>query len=194
MISISFVSFAKKDFDAWKSEKSLSKQYEVFKKNLKYWNGSYFMNEQQMEEYYGAITDSIGVIKKEISDLASRNKNLQNELNSTFAKLEEKQLELDKSIKNQNSLVVFGQYISKGSFTFIAAIIILGLGFLAGILFLMFKRSNKVAVHLKNEYNELKEEFEIHKKNALERYTKMNLELQHTRLKLNKKLTFGEKV
>jgi hypothetical protein len=42
-------------------------------------------------------------------------------------------------------------------------------------------------VRTKKEYDELKEEYGVHKKNALDRYTKMNMELLKTRLELNKK-------
>ncbi len=194
MFSISFSSFAKKDTEAWKSEKNLSKQYEVFKENLNFWNGSYFMKEPQLEQFYGAMKDSISKLKSDIEDKVNQTVALQNEVYESKNQLEEKQAELDKSIKNQNSLLVFGQYINKGTYTFIVSFIIIGLLVLSGLLFLMFKRSNKITSSLKNEYNELKEEFEVHKKNSLDRYTKMNLELQHTRLKLNKKLTYNERI
>jgi hypothetical protein len=52
----------------------------------------------------------------------------------------------------------------------------------------MYNRSNKVTVRTKKDYDELKEEFEVHKKDSLERYTKINMELHHTRLQLKKKL------
>jgi chromosome segregation ATPase len=187
LVSISLSSFAKRDINAWKSEKNLKQQYIVFKENLNFWNGSYFLNEQQLDEFYSALTDSIKVLENEVSDKANQVKSLQDELNSTNQQLENTKVELNTSIKNQNAIEVFGQKINKSIYTFFMYMFILALLVFLGILFLLYKRSNSVTARTKKDYNELKEEFEIHKKNALERYTKINMELHHTRLNLKKK-------
>ncbi|HKI89621.1 MAG TPA: hypothetical protein VKA38_11385 [Draconibacterium sp.] len=187
LVSISLSSFAKKDINAWKNEKNMEQQYVVFKENLNFWNGSYFLSEKQLDDFYNALTDSISVLHKEIKDKANQIISLKNELSSTNNQLETAKVELDNSIKNQNAIEVFGQNIQKNIYTFIMSVIILALLVFLGILFLLFKRSSKVTARTKKDYNELKHEFEIHKKNALERYTKINMELHHTRLKLNKK-------
>jgi peptidoglycan hydrolase CwlO-like protein len=187
LISVSISSFAKKDINAWKNENNLKQQYSVFKENLNFWNGSYFLNEKQLDDFYKALTDSISFFKNEVSVKASKVNSLQNELNSTNKQLEDTKVDLEKSIKNQNAIEVFGQNIDKTIYTFIIYMFILALLVLLGILFLLYKRSINVTARTKKEYNELKEEFEVHKKNALERYTKINMELHHTRLKMNKK-------
>jgi hypothetical protein len=112
---------------------------------------------------------------------------LQNELNAQKALTNETQLKLDKSVKLQDSITVLGMGIKKGVYTFSMYAFILGVLFLAGLVFLLYKRSNTVTVRTKKEYNELKEEFEAHKKFALDRYTKMNMELHKTRMDLNKR-------
>lgn len=187
LVSISVFSFAKKDINGWKNEKNLKQQYTVFKENLNFWNGSYFLNEKQLDDFYNTLTDSILVFKNEVVNKANQVKSLQNELSSTNKELEKTKVELGNSIKNQNAIEVFGLNIQKSIYTFVISMFILGLLVLLGILFLLYKRSIKVTARAKKEYNELKEEFEIHKKNALERYTKINMELHHTRLKMNKK-------
>lgn len=187
VVSISFSSFAQKDINEWESEKNLKQQYVVFKENLNYWSGSYFLNEKQLDQFYNALNDSIKVFKNEVSNKSSQVKSLQNELNLTNKQLEDIKVELNNSINNQNAIEVFGRNINKSSYTFFMYMFILALLVLLGILFLLFKRSNKITTHTKNEFKELKEEFETHKKNALERYTKINMELHQTRLELNKK-------
>ena len=187
VFSLSLSALAKKDTNAWKNEKNLEQQYSVFKENLNFWNGNYFMSERQLNEFYGALTDSISVMENQITEKANRVSALQNELNSTNKQLENTKAELDTSIKNQNAISVFGMNVEKTVFTLIMSVIILGLLAFLGIVFMLYRRSNKVTVHTKKEYEELKEEFEVHKKYALERYTKINMELHHTRMELNKR-------
>lgn len=187
MLTIVFCSSAKKDINAWKSEKNLDQQYIVFKNNLNFWNGSYFLDESQLNQFYDAITDSIFVLEKTVQEKESQINSLQNELDSKIIEVEEIQKQLNKSIKLENSIDVFGMNINKNVYSFSMYIFILGVLILAGFVFLMFKRSNTVTIRTKKDYNEIKEEFEVHKKNSLDRYTKMNMELHKTRMELNKK-------
>lgn len=187
LISVTSTSFAKKDINAWKKEKTLAQQYVVFKKNLNFWSGSYFLKEAQLAEFYNALTDSISLLTKEVLDNKNQVLSLQNELNAKIEEIEKIQVELDKSIKQVNSIRVFGMNVNKSVYSLTMYLFILGVLVLAGMVFLLYKRSNKITLHTKNEFIELKEEFEIHKKNSLERYTKMNMELHKTRMKLNKK-------
>ena len=187
MASFSLFSFAKKDINAWKSEKSLDQQFRVFKENLNYWNGSYFLNDLQFKEYFQAVNDSIAVMEKKVLDGKNQIKVLQDELNSKIKETEEIQGKLNGSIKRENTINVFGVDINKSMYTLTMYLIILTVLALAGIVFILFKRSNKITRRIKKDYNELKEEYELHKKNALDRYVKMNIELNKTRLELNKR-------
>lgn len=180
-------SFAKKDTDAWKNEKNIEQQFTVFKDNLNFWNGSYFMEPEQLNQFYGALKDSITVLERANNNYQNEIKSLQSELKSNVTQTREIQNKLDESIKNQNSIGVLGKQIHKNVYSFTMYAFILGVLALSAIVFLMFKRSNTITVRTKKEYDELKEEYEVHKKNALDRYTKMNMELHKTRLELNKK-------
>ena len=187
LFSISMFTFAKKDTNAWKQEKNLNDQYSVFKANLNFWNGSFFMEETQLNQFYAAISDTISELRKEVLDIENQKKDLQTSLDTKNKEGEETQIKLNESIKHQNSIQIFGINIDKNIYSISMYAFILGVLVLAGIVFLLFIRSNKTTLHIKKEYNELKEEFEVHKKNSLDRYTKMNLELHRTRLELQKK-------
>ena len=187
MISVSLISLAKKDINAWKSEKNLDQQFSVFKDNLKYWNGSYFLNDLQFNEFFKAVNDSIAVMETKLLDSKNQIKVLQNELNSNIKETEEIQTKLNNSIRHENSFRFFGTYISKGMYSLTMYIIILTALAIAGIAFILFKRSNKVTKRVKKDYSELKEEFETHKKSALDRYVKINTELTRVRLELNRR-------
>ena len=183
---LSGFSFAK-DINAWKQESNLEQQYLVFKENLNFWNGNYFLNETQLNEFYAAFRDSVVHLENDIKDKKANINELQNELNLTNNRLEETKSELETSIKNRNSITVFGQKIDKSIYTLIMSLLIFGLLVFVVVLYLLFKRSHKVTVKTRKEYDELKQEFEVHKKNALERYTKINMELHQTRMELNKR-------
>ena len=187
LISLSFTSMAKKDTNAWKSENNLEQQYQMFKENLNFWNGNYFLDERQLDDFYNAFSDSVSVLEKEISDKVGTISSLQSELNSTNKQLDNAKADLENSITNRNSIHVFGMNVDKGIYTLMMSVIILALVIILGILYLLYKRSYKVTARTKKDYDDLKEEFEVHKKDALERYTKINMELHHTRLELNKK-------
>jgi len=187
MASFSLFSIAKKDINAWKSEKSLDQQFRVFKENLNYWNGSYFLDDLQFKEYFKAVNDSIAVMEKKVLDGKNQIKALQDELNSKIKESEEIQTKLNNSITRENSFSIFGAYISKGMYSLSMYIIILTALAIAGIAFIMFKRSNNITRRIKKDYYDLKEEYETHKKSALDRYVKMNNEMTKMRFELNRR-------
>lgn len=179
--------FAKKDKDAWKKELTLEQQYATFKENLNFWNGSYFTSPERLDEFHQALNDSILVLEQIKTQYLAQIGSLQSELQLNSEKTRQIQENLDESIKRQNSINVFGFWMNKNVYSVSMYIIILGVLALCAIVFMMFKRSYVVTMRTKKEYDELKNEFEVHKKNALDRYTKMNMELHQTRLELNKR-------
>ncbi|WP_346861338.1 hypothetical protein [uncultured Draconibacterium sp.] len=187
LIAVSFQGFAQKNTNAWKSENTIEDQYEVFKNNVNFWSGSYFMKPQQLDEFHKSLTDSISVLESAVSNHLNQVSSLQNELKTNKTETAAIQKNLDESIKLQNSITVLGMNINKNVYSYTMYAFILGVLVLAGIVFMLFKRSNTITVRTKKEYEELKEEFEIHKKNSLDRYTKMNMELHKTRMELQRK-------
>jgi DNA repair exonuclease SbcCD ATPase subunit len=184
LVCLSVTAFAQKDINAWKSETTIEQQYEVFKENLNFWDGKYFMTPPQLDAYYNALSDSVAELENEIAARASRINELEEELAETNGQLEDTQAELDTSIENRNSISIFGLEMGKGTYPLTMTVIIIALLALLGFLFMLYKRSHNVTARTKKDYKDLKEEFETHKKNALDRYTKINTELHHTRMKL----------
>lgn len=187
VVYISLISFAKKDINAWKNEKNLEQQYIVFKKNLNYWKDFYSLKLPQLEQFHDAIMDSVALLERIVAENNSQILLLNNELETKQTKIDKTQLVLDESIKKQNSITTLGIEIHKNIYTLIFSTIIIGLMVLLVFVFLMFRRSNNITSKTKKEYKGLKEEFEVHRKNSLERYTKKNTELHKARMALNKK-------
>lgn len=186
LIAVSFVSPAK-DINAWKEESTMEQQFTVFKKNLNFWNGQYFMEPFQINQFYKALTDSMEIIETDLKESNDEIVALKKELSDNKVKTEDIKQQLDASLKRENSISVMGMSLNKSAYSITMYGIILAALVFAGIVFLMFKRSNAVTARTKKEYNELKEEFEEHKKNSLERYTKINTELHKTRMELKQK-------
>lgn len=184
LIGLSATTFAQKNINAWKSEPNIEQQYEVFKENVNFWDGKYFMTPPQLDAFYNALSDSVAVLEDEIETRAIRINDLEAELDSTNQELNNTKADLDRSIQNRNTISMFGQDIEKSIYTVTMSMIILALLAVLGVLFILYKRSNKITTRTKKDYEDLKQEYETHKKKSLDRYTKINTELHHTRMKL----------
>lgn len=184
LISLSAATFAQKNSNAWKSEPNIEQQFEVFKDNVNFWDGKYFMTPTQLNAFHKSLSDSIAVLEDEIKTRVVRINNLEAELDSTNQELSNTKVDLDNSIQKRNSISMFGQDIGKSIYTSTMSMIILALLALLGVVFILYRRSNKITTRTKKDYNELKQEYEAHKKKSLDRYTKINTELHHARMKL----------
>lgn len=186
LVFVALGTFAKKDINAWKQEQSLPSQYKVFKENLNFWNGSYFLKEDQLDDFYEALTDTIALLENSAEAKSAEIARLNGQIRSKDAEMNTLQQQLDESLQLQNAIMFLGMKINKNVYSVTMYLIIAGVLVLAGFVFLLYKRSLTVMHRTKKDYDELKDEYEAHKKNALERYTKINMELHQTRLELKK--------
>ncbi len=186
MITFSLSTYAKKDINAWKKENKLDTQYKVFKENLNFWDGSFFCKEFQIDAFYKAVTDSINILDSKIES----DRNSINGLNSTISNLntdlETTQTKLDESLTREDSFTTLGIQVSKSSFATVMYVISIILIILAGVLFFLFKQSHLITKEAKEKFEDLDKEFDLHKKNNLERFTKLNRELHDARMQLGK--------
>ena len=92
--------------------------------------------------------------------------------------LTQKTLELDNALFKENSISLFGATLNKYTYSFILWTIIIGFG--AGIVFFVFKflKSNVIAKQAQDSLLIVEEEFEIHRKNSIEREQKLRRQLQ----------------
>ena len=179
--------FAKKDINAWKKESDTREQYKIFKQNLNYWAGNYVLSGDQLDEFYGAINDSIAKMESELHERMLEISKQKEELAQRQALVNEIQQKLDRSEKLQNSITILGMNINKNVYSVGMYLFIIGVLAVAGIIYMMYKKSHRTTRQTQKEYDELKQEYEEHKKTALDRYTKINMELHKTRLELQKK-------
>ncbi|HPF52052.1 MAG TPA: hypothetical protein PK335_10785 [Draconibacterium sp.] len=189
ILFITFVSgtYAKKDINAWKSESNIRDQYTVFKQNLNYWAGNYVVSSNQLDEFFGAVNDTISKLETKLQERMLEISQQRDDLAQRQALVNETQKKLDESQKLQNSISVLGMDINKNVYSVTMYLFILAVLIIAGVMYMMYMKSMKNTRHTRKEYEELKQEYEEHKKTALDRYTKINMELHKTRLELQKK-------
>ena len=121
--------------------------------------------------------DTIKTIKAKQLDLINEVKDLKAEVSTLEAKLKETQDKLDTATKEKESLSFFGILITKSNYYVLMTTIILILIAALLVVFFMYKRSNTITVKTKETLASTQEEFERHRKWALEKEQKLSREL-----------------
>lgn len=178
-----FNSQAKRDESAWKNEKNLEKQFQVFKENLRFYNNLYLVDNEHITEYHASITDSVNILKKTIGadnkEIATQKK----EIETLNANLKKTQASLDESLLKEKSITAFWGNTEKGTFSGVMYTIVFLLIGACVVVVLLFLRSNNVTSETRKLFDDIQSEFDTHKKKALEREMKLNRELQTERNK-----------
>lgn len=176
--------YAKKDIGAWKKETKLESQFSVFKANLNLWDGYLFFKPYQIDELFKAVNDTIGNLESNISSKQIKITELESNITGLKTDLTSTQGKLDDSLKREDSFSTLGLSVSKGSFAtimyFLTILLLIGVG----VLFFLYKQSHKITNEAKEKFEDLDKEFDLHKKNNLERFTKLNRELHDAKMKL----------
>ncbi|MDN3665456.1 tRNA (guanine-N1)-methyltransferase [Algibacter miyuki] len=122
--------------------------------------------------------DSLKAVHKDLADTQVVVKTQVKEIADLKLNLSNTQSELDKTNTEKNNMALFGLQMSKSSYNVLMWSIIGAL--LALLLFFIykFKNSNAVTREAKKNLEETEEEFEEHRKTALEREQKVRRQLQ----------------
>ena len=121
--------------------------------------------------------DTIKNIKAQQHDLINKVKDLKAEVSALEIKLKETQEKLDFATKEKDSLKFLGMLITKSNYYVLMTTIILILIAAFLVVFFMFKRSNAITIKTKETLASTQEEFERHRKWALEKEQKLAREL-----------------
>ncbi|MFT5750012.1 MAG: Fe2+ transport system protein B [Ancylomarina sp.] len=141
-----------------------------------------------LEKFQSGFVDSLNAIRQDflgsekiVSSRDKTIKSLELELSETKDALTTIQGEKD-------SMALLGTQMSKSSYNLIIWSLVLGLLVLTGFFFLLFKRSNSVTKETQVRLDEVREEFDSHRKNALVREQKLARKLQD---EINKNRNLG---
>jgi hypothetical protein len=124
------------------------------------------------------VLDSVKKFRKAFVNIENLLKNERENIAYLNETLTQKTLELDNALFKENSMSLFGAPLNKFTYSFILWTIIIGFG--AGIVFFVFKflKSNVIAKQAQDSLLIVEEEFEIHRKNSIEREQKLRRQLQ----------------
>jgi len=122
--------------------------------------------------------DSLRTVHKNLAETQAVVKRQVKEISALKSNLSNTQIELDKTNTEKNNMALFGMQMSKISYNVLMWSIIAGL--LALLLFFIYKFKNSNAITRKAKYDlaEIEEEFNEHRRTALEREQKVRRQLQ----------------
>ncbi|GMN09145.1 hypothetical protein MTsPCn9_03990 [Croceitalea sp. MTPC9] len=132
----------------------------------------------ELEALRKNILDSISTSNSNIIELKSTIAENETNISSLNAKLDETTKNLNQLTEEKDSMSFFGAMVSKGTYKLIVWSIIFGL--LSFLLFFIyrFKNSNFLTQQAKSALADVEEEFEQHRRRALEREQKISRQLQ----------------
>ncbi|WP_242119330.1 tRNA (guanine-N1)-methyltransferase [Aestuariivivens sediminicola] len=122
--------------------------------------------------------DSLKTVHKELSDTQAIVQNQTAEISNLKERLLTTQNDLDKTNAEKNSMALFGLQMSKTGYNVLMWSIIAGLMALLIFFIYKFRSSNTITRKAKLALSEIEDEFEEHRKTALEREQKVRRQLQ----------------
>ncbi|WP_242093248.1 tRNA (guanine-N1)-methyltransferase [Aestuariivivens sediminicola] len=122
--------------------------------------------------------DSLKTFHKELSDTQAIVQNQTVEISNLKERLLTTQNDLDKTNAEKNSMALFGLQMSKTGYNVLMWSIIAGLMALLIFFIYKFRSSNTITRKAKLALSEIEDEFEEHRKTALEREQKVRRQLQ----------------
>ena len=122
--------------------------------------------------------DTLNAVQKDLYDTQTTFNRQSNEIDQLKTDLSNTKANLESTIKEKNSMALFGVQMSKVGYnglmwTIIAALLVLLLMFIY-----KFRNSNAVTKQAKRSLLETEEEYEEYRRNALEREQKVRRQLQ----------------
>ncbi|WP_421919187.1 hypothetical protein [Marinifilum sp.] len=166
---------------------TITSQFEYLKKKSSNWQGHEVIKVDMLNKYQSNVNDTLKLLKTTLSSSENKLAKQDDEVTSLNTEIQNLKKQLDETIRMKNSMKFLGMDLPKSTYNTIMWVLILGSLAVAGVCFMLFKRSNVVTVETKQTLEEVREEFDTHRKNALVREQKLARRLQDEVIK-NKKL------
>lgn len=122
--------------------------------------------------------DSLKAVHKDLADTKARVDMQAKEISDLKSSLESTQTNLDTTRNEKDNISLFGMQMSKASYKSIMWFIIAFLLVLLGLFIYKFKNSNDITRQAKKNLADIEDEFEEHRKTAVEREQKVRRQLQ----------------
>jgi len=123
------------------------------------------------------VADSLNLAGKNLQEAKNTISTQSNEISSLKSELQKVNDQLNQETKEKNSISFLGMLMKKSAYNGLMWTIVGGLLLLAFVSFGLFKRSNSVTIETRQSLKDTQEEFEKHRKWALDREQKLAREL-----------------
>lgn len=161
---------------------TIDNQFEyVIQKSYTYkGNGKVYKNVEYhwLTQLKAHVLDSLKAVHKDLADTQLVVKKQDKEISDLKLNLDKTQSDLDTTNTEKNNMALFGIQMSKSGYNALMWAIIAGLLALLILFIYKFKNSNAITKGAKHALAEIEEEFEEHRKIALEREQKVRRQLQ----------------
>ncbi len=127
--------------------------------------------------------DSIKVLKETITNLETESEKQKSEINNLKTTLKDTNEQLSYATKEKDSFVFLGFLMGKGSYNVFVWSLVFILAAAVIVMFLLFKRSHTVTAKTKQDLIDKQDEFDAHRKWALEREQSLSRDLNKMRQK-----------
>jgi len=194
LLTSSFASFSQNDIE--EDELSLDKgsidnQFEYVIRRSNNYQEFKVVKKTWLTTLKAHTIDSLNAVHKDLADTKARVDMQAQEISDLKASLESTQTNLETTRNEKDNISLFGMQMSKGSYKTIMWVIIAFLLILLGLFIYKFKNSNDITRQAKKNLADIEDEFEEHRKTAVEREQKVRRQLQD---EINKqKITKGSK-
>jgi hypothetical protein len=155
---------------------SLKEQLNYLDEHTKIYDNYRAIREDMFQKIKGNVSDTLSFVENKITGLNKTQYSLNRTIDSLKKDLELTKTDLDEMTKSKNSISVIGMHINKVTYNNIMWTIVGGLIAVLLIGFLVFKRNLSAIFNTKNEFQELKNEFEAYRKTSREAREKMTMD------------------
>jgi ABC-type transport system involved in multi-copper enzyme maturation permease subunit len=163
---------------------TIEDQFEYIKKVSTNYQEYKVIKLRSLEKLRTNILDSLNGYKSTIQELKATLQENKTQINDLNQKLSTTKADFDRAVEEKDSFSIFGMLLHKNFYNNLVWGIIILLILILVISYFRFKRSHQVTAETKQSLEDLREEFELHRRNTLERERKLNRQLVDA---LNKK-------
>ncbi|WP_100615557.1 tRNA (guanine-N1)-methyltransferase [Confluentibacter citreus] len=194
LLTCSFTTFSQNETDDDKlslDEGSIDNQFEYVIRRSNNYQDFKVVKKDWLYKLKAHTIDSLKAVHKDLADTKILVDTQAKEISDLKSSLESTQTNLENTRSEKDNISLFGIQMGKGSYKAIMWVIIACLLVLLGLFIYKFKNSNDVTRQAKKNLADIEEEFEEHRKTAVEREQKVRRQLQD---EINKqKTTKGSK-
>lgn len=163
---------------AYLDEGTIKEQFDYMMKISNRYEDKKIIKINSLTRFQSNVKDSLNLVKKNLTDSKLLIGTQKSEITSLKNELESVKIKLEETVNSKDSMSLLGMQLPKSTYNTIMWILILGSLVIAGLCFFLFKRSNVITVEIKETLEDVREEFDTHRKNALVREQKLARKLQ----------------